>query len=140
MPGYSLSHSLRNILTLVCKYCTATINIFNLRTYILGTFRSTSSALCNDRRQHLARHHCGKFPHRTHSTAEQNTLDTYSAAMAGDAKKLELVAFTLIVDDIVRPTGKTYMEQLGGGGELGGAVALLPFVCCRRRINDTTSV
>jgi hypothetical protein len=72
--------------------------------------------------------------------AEQNTLDTYSAAMAGDAKKLELVAFTLIVDDIVRPTGKTYMGQLGGGGELGGAVALLPFVCCRRRINDTTSV
>jgi hypothetical protein len=30
---------------------------------------------------------------------------------------LELVAFTLIVDDIVLPSGETVMEALGGGGE-----------------------
>ncbi len=29
----------------------------------------------------------------------------------------DLVGFTLIIDDIVRPDGTTYMQQLGGGGE-----------------------
>jgi hypothetical protein len=31
----------------------------------------------------------------------------------------DLTGFTLIIDDIVRPDGKTYMQQLGGGGECG---------------------
>lgn len=35
---------------------------------------------------------------------------------------LELVCFTLIVDDIVFPDGRTCMEVLGGGGKLLNAV------------------
>lgn len=30
---------------------------------------------------------------------------------------IDCVGFTLIIDDIVRPDGTTYMQQLGGGGQ-----------------------
>lgn len=30
---------------------------------------------------------------------------------------IDYVGFTLIIDDIVRPDGTTYMQQLGGGGQ-----------------------
>lgn len=29
---------------------------------------------------------------------------------------MDLIGFTLIIDDIVLPSGRTCMEQLGGGG------------------------
>jgi hypothetical protein len=38
-----------------------------------------------------------------------------------EEEPLELVGYTLIVDDIVYPTGETRMEVLGGGGERLGA-------------------
>lgn len=37
-------------------------------------------------------------------------------------QELELVCFTLIVDDIVFPDGRACMEVLGGGGKLLNAV------------------
>jgi hypothetical protein len=33
-----------------------------------------------------------------------------------EQEQLQLVGFTLIIDDIVDHTGKTYMARLGGGG------------------------
>eukprot|EP00775_Hariotina_reticulata_P005970 gene5970-6209_t len=52
----------------------------------------------------------------------------------------DLVAFTLIVDDIVRPTGKTYMEQLGGGGPQALFGFQLISACCLQQQHQLPAV
>ena len=48
--------------------------------------------------------------------AAYSTLTTVSAARAEDSRALDVCCFTVIVDDIVNPDGRTVMGAMGGGG------------------------
>lgn len=42
-----------------------------------------------------------------------------------NVRALDCVCFTLIIDDIVLPDGRTCMQQLGGGGESWASLAVV---------------
>jgi hypothetical protein len=48
---------------------------------------------------------------------------------AAVAMEMDMVTFTVIVDDIVYPDGHTAMACLGGGGSLFGLLLLYMYVC-----------
>ena len=52
-----------------------------------------------------------------HKAASAYFSSNQTSQIGMDCKReLRLVSFTLIIDDLVLPSGTTCMEQLGGGG------------------------
>lgn len=49
--------------------------------------------------------------------------------VAAAAMEMDMVTFTVIVDDIVYPDGHTAMACLGGGGSLFGLLLLYMSIC-----------